>query len=81
MPGLQFNKIGVDQIRIMWLLVYSEAVESKLVKLENSQTVILPPMVLCPKETFTHLSLPKQNFRNFGFLLVPGTAPNITLFK
>ena len=43
--GLQSNKAGFDQKGSMLLLVCSEAIESKLVKLDTSRTVILPPMV------------------------------------
>ena len=42
---LQFNKIGFDQKETMWLLVGSDAVESKLVQLETSRTVMFPPIV------------------------------------
>ena len=45
MAGLQLNKIGFDQNKNTLLFVCSEAVESKLVKLETSRTVILPPKV------------------------------------
>ena len=41
--GLDFNKIAFDQKENMWLLVGSQTVESKLVKLEASWIVILPP--------------------------------------
>ena len=42
--GLIFNKTGIDQSRIMFLLECSEAVQSKIVKLEMSHTYsdILP---------------------------------------
>ena len=39
---LQLNKVVFDQKEHMLLFVCSEAVESKLVKLETSHTVILP---------------------------------------
>ena len=43
MAGLQLNKTGTDQKEHMLLFVCSEAVESKLVKLETSRSAILPP--------------------------------------
>ena len=45
MASLQFNKIGFDKKENIWLLVCSEAVESKLVKQtgDNSHTVKLAP--------------------------------------
>ena len=44
--GLQFNKTGTDQKEHLFnLYLCSKAVESKLVKLETSRTVILPPAV------------------------------------
>ena len=43
--GLQFNKAGYDQNRKYVVILCSEAVETKLVKLETSSTVILPPTV------------------------------------
>ena len=46
--GLQFNKTGLYQGRNYVVFVCSEATESKLVKLETSCTVILPPKVKVP---------------------------------
>ena len=43
--GLQFNKTGTDHKRTYILFLCSEPVEYKLVKLETSCTVILPPTV------------------------------------
>ena len=43
--GLQFFKTGPDKGRKYVILVSSGAAESKLVKLETSHTVILPPTV------------------------------------
>ena len=43
----QFNKIGFDQKEHLLLFVCSEAVESKLVKLETSRSAILPPNGEC----------------------------------
>ena len=45
MASLQFNKIGFKKKENIWLLVCSEAVESKLVKQtgDNSHTVKLAP--------------------------------------
>ena len=40
MGGGKFNKTGTDQKEYTLLFVYSEAAESKLVKLETSSTVI-----------------------------------------
>ena len=45
MADLQFNKTGTDQKEHVLLFVCSEEVESKLVKLETSRTLILPPTV------------------------------------
>ena len=43
--GLLVNKIRFDQKQNMWLFVCSEAVESRLAKLETSCTAVPPPTV------------------------------------
>ena len=56
--GLQFNKTEFDQKRkYETLFVCSEAVESSLVKLETSRTVILSPMVSVLWWIFTNTML------------------------
>ena len=42
MASLQFSKTGFDEKRKYVLFVFSEAVETKLLKLETSRAVILP---------------------------------------
>ena len=73
--GLQFNKAGYDQNRKYVVILCSEAVETKLVKLETSSTVILPPDGECS------LVLISKTFWSIGLFLLFVKAESAALFQ